>query len=290
MTKPDNWTKNNIDPDELKYIGSESATRAEGTFKYRSTRHTTSFWIALAYMIVKGTAQHMPPTIRPSEVTAIDSLGEDLAQSLAITPRSPQTTPASASRSCTSMPCSRSEPSSKAAQPSPPTLTRTYRTQSSMPTRHTEMSPIIYNHVRTLRGIIASHYCPTATTDVQDLARPLGNLAALYLASHGYDQEDVGTIIRTHSRARNDEDFVMSLARQGMAVSEVHRLSEATPAEIDEIGGGYTVQLVSIKKVTAVSAATSAIDRYRIIMSDGVHFIQAMLATQLNDLVSNEEI
>ncbi|KAI6005784.1 hypothetical protein EDD15DRAFT_2384466 [Pisolithus albus] len=68
------------------------------------------------------------------------------------------------------------------------------------------------------------------------------------------------------------------------------RLSEATPAEIDEIGGGYTVQLVSIKKVTAVSAAAPAIDRYRIIMSDGVHFIQAMLATQLNDLVSNEEI
>ncbi|KAI6166844.1 hypothetical protein EDD17DRAFT_1541509 [Pisolithus thermaeus] len=69
-----------------------------------------------------------------------------------------------------------------------------------------------------------------------------------------------------------------------------NRLSEATPSEIDEIGGGYTVQLVSIKKVTALSAAAPTIDRYRIIMSDGVHFIQAMLATQLNDLVSNEEI
>ncbi|KAI6028571.1 hypothetical protein F5J12DRAFT_806286 [Pisolithus orientalis] len=68
------------------------------------------------------------------------------------------------------------------------------------------------------------------------------------------------------------------------------RLSEATPAEIDEIGGGYTVQLVSIKKVAATSAAAPAIDRYRIIMSDGVHFIQAMLATQLNELVANEEI
>ncbi|KAI6045607.1 hypothetical protein EDC04DRAFT_2888624 [Pisolithus marmoratus] len=69
-----------------------------------------------------------------------------------------------------------------------------------------------------------------------------------------------------------------------------NRLSGASPTEIDEIGGGYTVQLVSIKKVGAVSVAAPAIDRYRIIMSDGVHFVQAMLATQLNDLVSNEEV
>ena len=31
-------------------------------------------------------------------------------------------------------------------------------------------------------------------------------------------------------------------------------------------------------------------DRYRVIISDGVHFIQAMLATQLNDLVRTNAI
>lgn len=68
------------------------------------------------------------------------------------------------------------------------------------------------------------------------------------------------------------------------------RLNEASPPEIDELGAGYTVQLLSIKKVTANSATAAAIDRYRIIISDGVHFVQAMLATQLNDLVANGDI
>lgn len=50
-----------------------------------------------------------------------------------------------------------------------------------------------------------------------------------------------------------------------------------------------TVQLLSIKKVTNVGTGQSP-DRYRLIVSDGTHFIQAMLATQLNHLVDNETI
>ncbi|KIJ69175.1 hypothetical protein HYDPIDRAFT_24028 [Hydnomerulius pinastri MD-312] len=69
------------------------------------------------------------------------------------------------------------------------------------------------------------------------------------------------------------------------------RLNEASPTEIENLGSGYTVQLLSIKKVNPTTATTTpTIDRYRIIISDGVHFVQAMLATQLNDLVSNGEI
>lgn len=69
------------------------------------------------------------------------------------------------------------------------------------------------------------------------------------------------------------------------------RLNEASPAEVEGLSSGYTVQLLSIKKVTAsTTTAAPSIDRYRIIISDGVHFVQAMLATQLNDLVVNEEI
>lgn len=68
------------------------------------------------------------------------------------------------------------------------------------------------------------------------------------------------------------------------------RLSEASPDEIDELGSGYTVQLLSIKKVNQTTSAVASIDRYRIIISDGVHFVQAMLATQLNDLVARGDI
>ncbi|KAH7923565.1 replication factor-a protein [Leucogyrophana mollusca] len=69
------------------------------------------------------------------------------------------------------------------------------------------------------------------------------------------------------------------------------RLSEASPSDIENIGTGHTVQLLSIKKVTpTTNTAAPAVDRYRIIISDGVHFVQAMLATQLNDLVANNEI
>ncbi|KAG0697017.1 hypothetical protein DFH29DRAFT_812337 [Suillus ampliporus] len=68
------------------------------------------------------------------------------------------------------------------------------------------------------------------------------------------------------------------------------RLNEAPQEEIDQLASGHTVQLLSIKKVAPTSNSTTATDRYRIIISDGVHFVQAMLATQLNDLVTTGEI
>ncbi|KAH9001416.1 replication factor-a protein [Lactarius akahatsu] len=58
-----------------------------------------------------------------------------------------------------------------------------------------------------------------------------------------------------------------------------------------------TLQFLSIKKVVASAATNSpnnqgapTTDRYRIIISDGVHFLQAMLATQLNHLVEEDRI
>ncbi|EIW84857.1 replication factor-A protein 1 [Coniophora puteana RWD-64-598 SS2] len=68
------------------------------------------------------------------------------------------------------------------------------------------------------------------------------------------------------------------------------RLQEATPEDIDNIGSGHTVQLLSIKKVSQSANSSNTVDRYRLIISDGVHFIQAMLATKLNDLVANNEL
>lgn len=50
----------------------------------------------------------------------------------------------------------------------------------------------------------------------------------------------------------------------------------------------HIVQVLSIKLLPQQSKPQS-VDRYRIIISDGLHFIQAMIATQLNGLIASEE-
>lgn len=90
---------------------------------------------------------------------------------------------------------------------------------------------------------------------------------------------------------------VMSGARAGRVLSPSSTMStfRLTPGSCAQLqlspydGDAYTkehvVQFLSVKKV---GPGTS--DRYRLIISDGTHFIQAMLATQCNALVESEEI
>lgn len=66
----------------------------------------------------------------------------------------------------------------------------------------------------------------------------------------------------------------------------------ARPTSEDDEGLSETqpiVQILSLKKVPT-TGASGQVDRYRLIISDGAHFVQAMLATQLNALVENETI
>lgn len=65
-------------------------------------------------------------------------------------------------------------------------------------------------------------------------------------------------------------------------------LQNATPEDVDVFNTQHTVQFLSIKKVGNPAASTP--DRYRIIMSDGIHYMQAMLATQLNGMVQDNTI
>ncbi|KAJ7112422.1 hypothetical protein C8R43DRAFT_1099590 [Mycena crocata] len=65
-------------------------------------------------------------------------------------------------------------------------------------------------------------------------------------------------------------------------------LQNAAPGDASRFDATHTLQLLSVRSVN--SNTTSTVDRYRIIISDGVHFIQAMLATQLNHLVTDNEI
>lgn len=63
----------------------------------------------------------------------------------------------------------------------------------------------------------------------------------------------------------------------------IQRLHTAPQEDLDFLTTEYVVQFLSLKKVGAATANVP--DRYRIIMSDGAHYIQAMLATQLNFMV-----
>ncbi|KAJ7572056.1 hypothetical protein C8J56DRAFT_1016470 [Mycena floridula] len=63
----------------------------------------------------------------------------------------------------------------------------------------------------------------------------------------------------------------------------LHEMSDPNDDIFDQ---EHTLQVLSTKLIPQ----TNGTDRYRIIMSDGEHFLQAMLATQLNDMVSSNEI
>jgi replication factor A1 len=66
----------------------------------------------------------------------------------------------------------------------------------------------------------------------------------------------------------------------------IKRLHEGTPEDTEVWETRPTLQFLSIKKIVAQGTEVRN-DRYRIILSDGVHFLPAMLAMQLNELVEN---
>ncbi|OBZ69131.1 Replication factor A protein 1 [Grifola frondosa] len=68
------------------------------------------------------------------------------------------------------------------------------------------------------------------------------------------------------------------------------RLNNAKDADDDILNCSPTLQFLSFKKVTPNAGSSTNVDRYRIIVSDGEHFLQAMLATQLNHLVEEGQI
>ena len=267
-------------------LSSESTARAKGKFSYCIPRQTTSFWVALAFMVVKGIPQNMPPLFTTSSEigvnvswSALDSLGEQFNHSLSISPHSPQRvpmstadaavsssslshtstltslsqmfTPTSSSHtsastlssqtsistspshnsistplSCTSVSTSLSHASSTLLIPSTAQLSPLFTPATpEMSRTQATASLIIYRHKCTLHGIVSTHYHPASTSHIQDLAFPhLGNLAAHYLTSHGYGTEDIGFIIEVYGRVPTDE-FILSLARRGMAVHEARFLS-----------------------------------------------------------------
>ena len=73
-----------------------------------------------------------------------------------------------------------------------------------------------------------------------------------------------------------------------LTAGSCHRLFHADPNDDELFNMQHTLQLLSVKKVSA--ATTGSVDRYRIIISDGISYMQAMLATQLNNMVDDNSI
>lgn len=58
----------------------------------------------------------------------------------------------------------------------------------------------------------------------------------------------------------------------------------------EDTTGKPIVQVIDLKVIGTPSTANNTGRRYRLIISDGVHFQQAMLATQMNTLVAEERL
>ena len=65
------------------------------------------------------------------------------------------------------------------------------------------------------------------------------------------------------------------------------KITQALSSDVEAWNLAPTVQFLSIKKLPG---SGGNLDRYRLIISDGAHFVQAMLATQLNDAVEKGTI
>ncbi|CAL1705705.1 unnamed protein product [Somion occarium] len=67
------------------------------------------------------------------------------------------------------------------------------------------------------------------------------------------------------------------------------RLVDSSENYDEVLNSKPTMQILSVKKVSS-PGGLNQVDRYRIIVSDGEHFLQAMLATQLNNLVDEGHV
>ena len=79
---------------------------------------------------------------------------------------------------------------------------------------------------------------------------------------------------------------------QTFALTEgsIERIYNASGPDDEVFSSSPTVQIVSFKKVAPREGQVNALDRYRLIVSDGKFFAQAMLATQLSHLVEENQL
>ena len=80
--------------------------------------------------------------------------------------------------------------------------------------------PIVYTHVRNLRGIIETQHYYTAPNAIHAHSRDLGNHAIWYLSAHGYTGSAIETIIEAWNASASEHDFTLQLSAHGLALAE----------------------------------------------------------------------
>ncbi|KIK14793.1 hypothetical protein PISMIDRAFT_17024 [Pisolithus microcarpus 441] len=164
----------------------QGAIQAGASFSWPKWKRTDTLCDALVYMVVKGNEAQLPPvviqvpTACPREPD-IDDLNDLFESVVHVEPPGP-------SAHVTNSPG--------------------------------RASPIIYTHVRSLRGIIESRYVYSIDAATHTRALTLGTPAARYLTAHGYMREAIDRIIRARNRASSDHEFALCLSQHGLAVAE----------------------------------------------------------------------
>lgn len=89
---------------------------------------------------------------------------------------------------------------------------------------------------------------------------------------------------------------LLSASSSSLPTMPTHQLTAGICSRLNEtehseelLSSKPIVQILSVKRVGS-TAGPNPIDRYRIIVSDGEHFLQSMLATQLNHFVDDGQI
>lgn len=115
-----------------------------------------------------------------------------------------------------------SQPSEYSVDPQPLLQRSAQQTTPAQPSCRlpSRASPIVYTHIRSLRGIMASRYHYSANTATQTHALALGPHTARYLAAHGYTQEAVDTIIHAYNHTSSGHEFALQLSQHGLAMAE----------------------------------------------------------------------
>ncbi|KIK80790.1 hypothetical protein PAXRUDRAFT_157686 [Paxillus rubicundulus Ve08.2h10] len=192
------------------------AAVTQGNFSYPRWRHTDTFWEVLAYMIIKGVEERMPPLNIPEDLPA-DSIGHgkdslSLASDISLT------------YSAVSIDDSLTQTFERSVH-----INGTYSRKSRDPSLGFQMStspsdgtPIIYSHVRSHRSVIQSRYfSPVPRSTNSDLdTEPLGVMANCYLVAHSYIHSAISLIVDAYHNQHSAETFALRLSHYGLPISE----------------------------------------------------------------------
>ncbi|KAI6167734.1 hypothetical protein EDD17DRAFT_1534578 [Pisolithus thermaeus] len=182
----------------------ESALSGLDSFVFPYWKELPTFWDALAFMIAKG----------------IEDILSDVPNYKGAVCTMQSTVPVLSSRT-------EDTPTPVVPATSTPTVNNTSSTDEdckpnvSQDVPCSTRCPIVYTHVRNLRGVIESRfYMSDWEPPTESAAEVLGVHAVKYLEAHGYVESAVAHIVVTYCTSRTEHEFALSLAKSGFPLTE----------------------------------------------------------------------